>query len=201
MAITHDIEIKTGHYQQAYHAIVEIRVTDRWSNLQRQQPADQRPAKYSIQIFTDIWANEAARVAGEVPISRRVDRGAVEAGKDVWAEGYRILGDALLGKHPESERTKAVRKFEKTAHEFAKAPEHFREISHGGQTYRLVPVDALTLMGALARAVDGETSEIRLFSGETLTLTHEDISAIGRQLAGEAADEVSGQDRGTGSQG
>jgi hypothetical protein len=62
----------------------------------------------------------------------------------------------------------------------------------GGKSYGLAPVDALSLVGALAMAVDGETARITLASGDVLELTHQDVSDIGRQLAGKPADEVSG---------
>ena len=61
-----------------------------------------------------------------------------------------------------------------------------------GKTYVLAPSDALSLVGALAMAVDGETARITLASGDVLELTHQDVSDIGRQLAGKPADEVSG---------
>ena len=60
-----------------------------------------------------------------------------------------------------------------------------------GRSYLLAPEDALTLFGALAMAVDGQTAEIKLASGAILTLSHEDISSLGPQLAGKPADEVS----------
>lgn len=65
----------------------------------------------------------------------------------------------------------------------------------GGRAVQLQAVDAIALVGALAQAVDGETAEVRLASGETLTLTHEDVSELGRQLAGVPADEVPGRNR------
>lgn len=58
--------------------------------------------------------------------------------------------------------------------------------------YVIWPDDALSLVGALAMAVDGQTSRITLASGDVLELTHQDVSDIGRQLAGKPADEVSG---------
>jgi len=61
-----------------------------------------------------------------------------------------------------------------------------------GTAYALAPSDALSLFGALAMAVDGETARITLASGDVLELTHQDVSDIGRQLAGKPADEVSG---------
>lgn len=61
-----------------------------------------------------------------------------------------------------------------------------------GQTYSIGATDALSLFGALAMAVDGETARITLASGDVLELTHQDVSDIGRQLAGKPADEVSG---------
>lgn len=71
-------------------------------------------------------------------------------------------------------------------------PEPVRQVTHGGQQYDLTAVDALTLFGALAMAVDGETARITLASGDVLDLTHEEVSDLGRQLAGTPADEVSG---------
>lgn len=67
-----------------------------------------------------------------------------------------------------------------------------RNLSLNGKVYSLVPMDALALFGALAQAVDGETARITLASGDVLELTHQDVSDIGRQLAGKPADEVSG---------
>jgi hypothetical protein len=61
-----------------------------------------------------------------------------------------------------------------------------------GRRLQLRPEDALQLVGALAMAVDGETASITLASGDVLELTHQDVSDIGRQLAGKPADEVSG---------
>lgn len=67
-----------------------------------------------------------------------------------------------------------------------------RTVTLGGKTYPIAPQDAVVLVGALALAVDGQTSEVKLASGDTLTLTHEDVSELGRQLAGVPADEVPG---------
>jgi hypothetical protein len=67
-----------------------------------------------------------------------------------------------------------------------------RTLSLNGNTYPIVAEDSLTLFGALAMAVDGETARITLASGDVLVLTHQDVSDIGRQLAGKPADEVSG---------
>ena len=67
-----------------------------------------------------------------------------------------------------------------------------RQIRVRGVTHSVAPNDALALFGALAMAVDGETAEVRLASGETLTLSHEDVSELGRQLAGKPADEIPG---------
>ena len=67
-----------------------------------------------------------------------------------------------------------------------------------GQAYTLAEGDALALVGALAQAVDGETARITLASGDVLELTHQEVSDLGRQLAGKPADEVSGSNRETG---
>jgi hypothetical protein len=83
--------------------------------------------------------------------------------------------------------------------EALKAPEPTavgRQITLRGRSYGLSADDALTLFGALAMAVDGETCQVKLASGDVLELTHQDVSDIGRQLAGKPADEVSGSDRG-----
>lgn len=188
MAITHDIELKSGIYPQAYHAIVEIRVTDRWSNLQRNQAPDQRPAKYSIQIFTDIWADEAARISGVPPISRRVDRGSVDAGKDVWAEGYRILDDALQGKHATSERTKRIKAHVETVHTFVVAPEEFRFLKLRGAEKKVTPSDAGMLLKILPQAESDGQAEGKFFFDEApMTLTLDEINDLFRQLAGQPA--------------
>lgn len=186
MAITHDIELKSGIYPQAYHAIVEIRVTDRWSNLQRNQAPDQRPAKYGIQIFTDIWADEEARISGVPPISRRVDRGSVDAGKDVWAEGYRILDDALQGKHATSERTKRMKAHVETVHTFVVAPEEFRILTLRGAEKKVTPSDAGMLLKALPIAeADGKAKAKFFFDDGPMELTLAEINDLFRQLAGE----------------
>lgn len=65
-----------------------------------------------------------------------------------------------------------------------------RTVTLQGKPYHLDVSDLFGLFGALAQAVDGKTSEIRLASGDLLTLTHEDVSELGRQLAGKPADEV-----------
>lgn len=67
-----------------------------------------------------------------------------------------------------------------------------RSVSIGGKAYSVVPADALALFGALAMALDGETARITLASGDVLELTHQEVSDLGRQLAGTPADEVSG---------
>ena len=67
-----------------------------------------------------------------------------------------------------------------------------RTVTIGGKVYELRESDALTLVGALALAVDGVTASVTLASGDVLELTHRDVSDIGRQLAGKPADEVSG---------
>jgi len=62
-----------------------------------------------------------------------------------------------------------------------------------GLTYALSPADALPLVGALARGMDGETSTLKLASGEILeNLEHHEVSDLCGQLAGKPADEVSG---------
>ena len=188
MAITHDIELKSGKYPAAYHAIVELRQTDRWSNLQRQMAPDQRPAKYGLQVFTDIWASEEARIKGEPPISRRVDRGAVEAGKDVWAEGYRILGDALMGKYPDSERTKRIKQHTETMHAFVKAPEEFRFLKLRGEEKKVTPSDAMMLLKILPIAESDGQAEGKFFFDEApMVLTLDEINDLFGQLAGEPA--------------
>ena len=70
-----------------------------------------------------------------------------------------------------------------------------RTVLLNGRQLQLRQEDALQLFGALAMAVDGETARITLASGDVLELTHQDVSDIGRQLAGKPADEVSGSDR------
>lgn len=76
-----------------------------------------------------------------------------------------------------------------------------RTVTFRARQLELRPEDALALFGALALAVDGQTARVTLASGETLELTHQDVSDIGRQLAGKPADEVPGQDRGARSPG
>lgn len=70
-----------------------------------------------------------------------------------------------------------------------------RTVTLRGVEIVLRQADALALFGALAIAVDGQTSRIKLASGALLELTHEEVSDLGRQLAGTPADEISGSDR------
>ncbi len=72
-----------------------------------------------------------------------------------------------------------------------------RTVTLKGKTYQLVADDAPALFGALAMAVDGGTARITLASGDVLDLTHQEVSDLGRQLAGTPADEISGSDRST----
>lgn len=67
-----------------------------------------------------------------------------------------------------------------------------RTVTLKGKTYQLVADDAPALFGALAMAVDGGTARITLASGDVLDLTHQEVSDLGRQLAGKPADEVFG---------
>lgn len=76
-----------------------------------------------------------------------------------------------------------------------RAPGRTIPLSYRGRIIAFADADALALFGALAVAVDGQTSRITLASGEMLELTHQEVSDLGRQLAGMPADEVPGPDR------
>lgn len=101
---------------------------------------------------------------------------------DAWRVRRQEMASALLAG--------VVRRPSAAAPAASAAP--VRQVSVRGRTYDVTAADGPALMGALAMAVDGETASITLASGDVLTLTHQEVSDLGRQLAGKPADEVSG---------